>query len=355
MLRRFIVTAVTCAAMATAQGGVSDLLIPAPWSLGIAATKWLVSGTERVLYVEVTGEGATVDQARQQGFRLAVEHAVGTVVASETEVRDARVRRDEIITYASGYVDRFETTDQQWVNGGRVQIKMKIWIRSSKLANRLLNKSETAGAVEGGRISAQIQTIQHERTSGDRLLKTVLADFPARAFRVEMEKTQVTFDANRQGQLAVAFYLSWSPEYIDSIAEAVAATNQRRECDSFPGCANVTSEIEIRRQGFGSTTRARFDDTVADQSIRTEMIQSAPAIRVSIVDAQGNEQFKQCFYAKELDHRDHAPWYYVNVKHGKITLDGSAVKRFNTSINLSKLPTDRLDQVKVAIVRSTGC
>jgi hypothetical protein len=126
---------------------------------------------------KLIGEGATAEQARQQGFRLAVEHAVGTVVASETEVRNDRQARDEIITYASGYVDRFEVVEQQRV-GNRVLVNMKVWVRPSRIANRLLNRSATAGGVEGGRISTQIQTLQHERTSGDRLLKSVLADYP---------------------------------------------------------------------------------------------------------------------------------------------------------------------------------
>jgi hypothetical protein len=355
MLKRLLVAVSTVVVVTAAQGITIADVLRSPIGTGITVARWIYeTASEKVLYVEVIGEGTTVEQAKQQGFRLAVEHAVGTVVASETEVRTDRIARDEIITYAAGYVDRFEVVEQQRV-GNRTLVNMKVWVRPSKIANRLLNRSATAGTVEGGRISTQIQTLQHERTSGDRLLSSVLADYPKRAFRIEMDKTQVIFDANRTGQLEVAFWLSWSPAYLDSVAEALSAINQRSDCGGLFGCRNVTSQIDVVRPGFGSTTQTWFNDKVADQMVRREMIQSQPAIRIAIVDTSGREQFKQCFYAKELDYRDHSAWYYVTQDHDRVAINGKAVKRFNTFIDLSRLPPSNLDQVKIDIVRGSNC
>lgn len=356
MLKRLLVAVGTVAVLTSAQGVTIADVIRSPIGTGITVARWIYeSSSEKVLYVEVIGEGNTVDQARQQGFRLAVEHAVGTVVASETEVRNDRQARDEIITYASGYVDRFEIVEQQRVNN-RMLVNMKIWVKSSKIANRLLNKSATSGSVEGGRISAQIQTLQHERKSGDRLLNSVLADFPRHAFVIELDKTQVVFDSNRIGQLEVAFWLSWSKEYLESVAEALTAISHQSGCgDLFSRCRNIESQIDVVRPGFGSTTQTWFNDNVAEQMVRKEMIQSRPTIRVAIVNTSGTEQFKQCFYAKELDYRDYSAWYYVNQTRDKVAINGKAVKRYNTFIDLSRLPTANLDQIKVAIVRGPNC
>jgi hypothetical protein len=356
MLKHLLVAVGTALVLTSAQGVTIADVLRSPVGTGITVARWIyeASASEKVLYVEVIGEGGTVDQARQQGFRLAVEHAVGTVVASETEVRNDRIAQDEIITYASGYVDRFEVVEQQRV-GNRVLVNMKVWVKPSKIANRLLNRSAAVGVVEGGRIGTQIQTLQHERTSGDRLLKSVLADYPKRAFVIELDKTQVIFDANRTGQLEVAFWLSWSPVYLESIAEALSAINQRSDCGGLFGCRNVASQIDVVRPGFGSTTQTWFNDKVADQMVRKEMIQSQPTIRIAILDTAGKEQFKQCFYAKELDYRDHSAWYYVNQDYDKVAINGKAVKRFNTYIDLSRLPTTSLDQVKITIVRGPNC
>jgi len=356
MLKRLLIAVGATVVLTSAQGVTIADVIRSPLGTGISVARWIyeASDSEKVLYVEVIGEGATVDLARQQGFRLAVEHAVGTVVASETEVRNDRVARDEIITYAAGYVDRFEVVEQQRV-GNRVFVNLKVWVKPSKIANRLLNKSVAVGTVEGGRITAQIQTLQKERSSGDRLLKSVLTDYPKRAFVIEMDKTRVMFDDNRTGQLEVAFWLSWSPAYLESVAEALTAINQRSDCGGLFGCRGVSSQIDVIRPGFGSTTQAWFNDNVAGQLIRDEMIESRPTIRISIMDTFGNEQFKQCFYAKELDHRDHSPWYYINLDYDKLAINGRAVKRFITYVDLSRLPTSNLDQVKIAIVRGPNC
>lgn len=354
MFKRLLVAISTAIVLTTAHADVLSIFLPTPWTVGIGLIRWLAEGQEKILYVEVVGEGTTLDQARQQGFALAVEHAVGTVIVSETAVRNSRMVRDEIITYSSGYVDRFEIVKQQPV-GNRIQVSMKIWVKHSKLANRLLNQSETAGTIDGGRISAQIQSLQRERTSGDRLLQSVLADYPRRAFDIELAPTRVFFDANRNGQLEVAFYLSWNKLYIDSMAEAVAAINQRPDCGRFPGCTNVTSEVAVNRRGFGSTTTAYFDDRNAQELIRKEMVQSQPTIRMVILDVNGNEQFKQCFYAKELDYREPAAWYYVTLDHNKVSINGQASKRFSTFINLGSVPANRLDKVEISMVRGSGC
>ena len=354
MFKRLLVAISTAMVLATAHAAGVGLLLSGPWAAGIGVVRWLAEGQEKILYVEVVGEGATLDQARQHGFALAVEHAVGTVIVSETAVRNSRIARDEIITYSSGYVDRFEIVNQQQV-GNRVQVSMKIWVKHSKLANRLLNQSETAGTVEGGRISAQVQSLQRERVAGDRLLQSVLADYPRRAFDIELAPTRVFFDANRNGQLEVAFHLSWNKLYIESIAEAIAAINQRPDCGRFPGCTNVTSEVSVNRRGFGSTTVAHFDDRNAQELIRKEMVQSQPTIRMVIKDVNGNEQFKQCFYAKELDYREPAPWYYVTLDYNKVAINGKATKRFSTLINLGTVPANKLDKVEISVVRGPGC
>jgi hypothetical protein len=356
MLKRILVAISSALLLSAAQGVTIADALRSPLGTGIAVARWIFEGSEKVLYVEVIGEGSTSEQARQQGFRLAVEHAVGTVVSSETEVRNDRVARDEIITYASGYVDRFEVVEQQQVNN-RVLVNMKVWVRSSKIANRLLNKSAAAGAVEGGRISTQIQTLQDERKSGDRLLSSVLADFPSRAFYIHLEKTQVIFDANRTGQLEVTFHLQWSREYIESIAEALTAISHRpdSECGGIFGCRNITFQAEVIRPGFGSNTRAWFTDNVVEQLVRSNLVNSIPSIRITILDTSGKEQFKQCFSARELDHNAPAPFYYINLSHNKVAVNGNAGKWFNFYIDLGRLPTVNLDQVKVDIIRRANC
>ena len=107
----------TVAVPATAATGL-ELFLKVPWSLGIHLYQWMSRDQKKVLYVEVMAEGADLEAARQSAFRMAVERAVGVIVSSETEVRDQKIRRDDIITYASGFVSDYKLVDQAQ-RGGR--------------------------------------------------------------------------------------------------------------------------------------------------------------------------------------------------------------------------------------------
>ena len=74
------------------------MIMPSPLGIILTVGQWIYNGTEKVYYIEVEGEGPTPEEARLNGFRLAVEQSVGSIIASETEVRNERAIRDEIIS-----------------------------------------------------------------------------------------------------------------------------------------------------------------------------------------------------------------------------------------------------------------
>lgn len=329
-------------------------LIPSPWSIGITLAQWISKDTRKVFYVEVTAEGADLEQARQSAFRMAVERAVGTVVSSETEVQDMRIRRDEIITYASGYVDNYELVQTQTVDG-RTQVRMKVWVASNKLANRLLNQSRADGAVEGGKISQQIESLQHERATGDRLLLSVLRDYPYRAFDVRVLPTQVIMDQNRNPVLQIITEVSWNKDYLASLATAVTSINQKQGCDRLftpLHCDNVAVKIHA---GGAS---AYMDDEVAWHLFHREMVISQPKFQVDIINT-GRTMilFRQCWGANELDQENYSSWRYVDVDAGRVRVNSGAKQRFITNLPISTIgamPKD-MDSVEVKIVRKSDC
>ncbi len=79
-------------------------LTPSPLGIALTVGKWIYDAAtkQQVYYVEVAGEGPDPTQARDNGFRLATELALGSLISSETEVRNGRIQRDEIISYSSG-------------------------------------------------------------------------------------------------------------------------------------------------------------------------------------------------------------------------------------------------------------
>ena len=340
-----------CAIMgssALAQNQAAMLLMPSPWTIGITLAQWLSKDSKKILYVEVTAEGADLEQARQSAFRMAVERAIGTVVASETESTNGRLGRDEIITYASGYVDDYQLVETNQVNG-RTQVKMKVWVSHNKLANRLLNQSQTAGTIEGGKIAEQIRSVHHERTQGDRLIGTVLKDFPARSFDVVLRQTRVTMDPDRRPILHVEFDLAWNRHYIDSLAVAIKSINQRNDCGNWFGDCRATTII-----GGGGAV-AGMDDSSAWHLMHGAMVISRPTILLRVLDTDNQVRFRQCVSVKELDHSDYAVWRYVDVEPGRIRVNHDRRKRITVPLDLSNIDAKNLDKVDIKVVRNSSC
>jgi hypothetical protein len=184
----------------------------------------LGSGKQDYVQVDVVSEGVTVEQARLEGFRTAVNQAVGSVIVTQTQTQNQRLVRDEIINYSSGFVDRFEIMEQQDL-GNRVRLKMRVWVAESRLSHRLLGQSYDSQQVPGGRIGAQVETLLEERLRGDQLIEAVMQDYPHRAFDVRVGKSSVKFDEYRQASIVTDVTIRWETRFVDAVRDTLRQTN----------------------------------------------------------------------------------------------------------------------------------
>lgn len=308
-MRRLVSAVIVTLLVASAQAQVPAFLIPSPLGVALTVGKWIydASTQEQVYYIEVIGVGDTAEQSQSNGFRLAVEQAIGTIISSETQVDNGRLTRDEIISYASGHVDKFQIVNQENSSVG-VKTTMKVWVRRSTLSNRLLNRSEKSGEIDGPRASIQLSTINQERQNGDRLVTTVLNDFPKRAFNIELKSSELKY-GNRQGMLEIPLRVTWNDNYLSSLWAALDATSQKS--------SNPQSVIIVKSNGwfkdFGGT--AKFDDMARFNLVINTLIGTRPAVLITLKSAQNTVLVRQCFRWSELDHIDG-----YNVRPGRFVL-----------------------------------
>lgn len=321
---------------------------PSPISVALTVGHWLVRDQVKVYYLQVRATGADQQQARDQAFKLAVEQAVGSLLVSETEVRNNEVVRNEIVNYSSGYVHDFaivSSTD----TGRVVEVVIDVWVKHSAIADRVLHISRDSGTLESERISEQIRTLENQRQSADRLLMTVLSDFPGRAFDTRLEPTRVMLAENRQTQLQIPVVIGWNSKYVASLREVITQINQRPDCDSWFKTCRVTSLV-----GVDGTT-AFFDDTAAYDLMHREMVISQPQILVEIRDYSGIMRFRQCYSAAEIDHSNWASWHYVELGGYKVMINPARNKRFNIVLNLDSVQAKYLSKISVSVVRRKVC
>ena len=339
---------VTLAQPAWSQN-VLQYLTPSPLTILLTIGQWMKKDRIEVFYVQVQAHGRDETDAREQAFRLAVNQAVGSLLLSHREVRDDAVKRNEIINYSSGYVHDFKILERQSAASGTT-IKIDVWVRRSGIADRLLNESRDAGRVEGGRISEQIASIQRERQTSDRVVSAVAQDFPQRAFDISLSATRVTMDDRRQARLHVPFSVAWNSVYVRSMAEAVTAINQRPDCLRWLANCYTTGMVHVGRQAS-----AYFDDRVVFDMLHQELVISRPMVRMTVQDSVGSTLLTRCFSVAELDHSSYAPWYFVDVGPGYVTLNTHSSRRYEITLDLGGLPVKNMDRVDVRIVRGSQC
>ena len=331
----------------------TSMFMPSPFGIALTVGQWLMVEREKTYYIEVAGQGATLEESRLNGFRLAVEQAVGSVIASETEVNNSRIVRDEVISYASGYVTKYDIVAQEPSKNG-YQTTMKVWIKRSVIANRLLHESKVAGDLEGAKASVSLATVQHERAQGDRLVGVVLNDFYRRGMNIDLKPAQVRFDNNRNGVLTIPFRLSWNKDYLNSLTEAYRVTAQdTRPGQCFMNCIRNTSVVDISGNKMG------FSDTAKTQALVQTMILSEPQIELTVLTVQGQVMHKQCFRWAALDHIDdyNVSSYFVDVSRTNPNIRVNGNYYMDTAIQLKTTPQnlELANKTQLKIVPKNQC
>lgn len=341
--------------LSTAQAqSVAKAIVPTPVSVAITIGQWLTKDSKKLYYIEVEARADTFFSAKNEGFRLAVEHAVGSLILSESEVKNGKLSRDEIITYSSGYVDNFEIVER-FDFGGQTTVKMKVWVAHSAIANRLIGSSTAGAEINGDKISTQISTLTQERQSGVRVLSAVLADFPQRSFDVKVNRTWTSYTGQHQGRLHIDYTIGWNRDYIKSLAESIQAINQRSKCSRYSFRVNCigTYEVEIIMPGFTSNVYSYFEDPSIEQQFRDMRRLRDPTVLIALKDFDGNTVTKLCH--RWLSHR----WYYVNFKSNSpandVQISANLRPSYEVSMDLDSSTIKRINRAEISIVMESEC
>lgn len=278
----------------------------------IKVGKWLDKFTVnnekvKVYYIQVETTAPNFDQAKETGFQLAIQEALGSFVTSEKVVKFDEVTRNEIIMYSGGYVQDFEIIKEN-KSLDSTTLTMDVWISESKIANRLLNTSVNEGELDGEKIAAQLSTIVKDQDDANKLLQIILKDFPLKAFVLDIKKTN--FKTLREGAtiVKIPIEISWSKDYLDSLKEALILLrdgDELRFANAVDGWLtgqtfNDGVTISVGSKTFAGAANkgvdANFKNTQIIELFYQHFNNKKPVIKISLNDDFENEKVVDCFY-----------------------------------------------------------
>lgn len=351
-MRKYLVPLLLCSVLVPAKAkDMTSLLTPSPIGLVVSIGEWIKRNSEEVYHVKVKSSGRDEREAREQGFLLAVNHAIGSLVVSNKEIVNQDVVRKELFNYSSGYVDDFLISSRSLENG-LIMLEMDVWVKKSQIADRVLNVSRDSGKIEGTRASIKISSLDHERKQGDLVLESVLADFPARAYKVDLKPTRVVYGPDRQRHLEVIFDINWSNEYANSLLEVLQKTS------NGSGVSDSSVTIKGRPGKHGWKRTVNFDDHQKFAMIQQNLVNSRPAALVVIYDIKSKPVYRACFRYVELDGimDSYLPGDLM-VQSASQTVLINTWLRLNAKANIpiKSANIEHLDRAEVSIVRNTSC
>jgi hypothetical protein len=235
---------------------------------------------------------------------------------------------------------------------GQARVSLKVWVARSALSDRLLNRSVKSGEVDGARATVQLQTLNEERATGDRLLQQVLNDFPKRAFDIELKPTDVVRQ-NRAAQMELNFVVRWNREYLRSLWTALEATAYRG--------SNAVSVIGVNSGSlFGFGGQARFDDMQKYQALVRTLVGTGPAVLVTVRGTGRQVLYSACFHYQELDHQAR---YSVNTQRfvelspyvATAFVNGAYKMKSRVQIPINNAVLNQISAIDIDIVTQRQC
>lgn len=347
-MKKLLITLTLAACTAVSAQSIPRWLLPSPVGMILAISSYIDESKEKVYYVKVQSSAASFEAAKSQAFRIATEQVAGSVILSETELRNSAIARDEIVSYTSGIVNRYNILDRQDTGAGTT-LTMEVWVSESRIAQRLLAQSTTERGVNGSVLAARSETILDERQRGDALLQMVVRDIPARSFEVRSSRPEIFMDVYRNIQVSVPYTVHWDRRYVDSLNAALAQiSNPPQRCWIF-----CTQQPAFKINGY------EFNDPYKLALIINHVRAMDPHVRLEIQDMYKRPLLRQCVKLALMreDFDLHHPnstmiWWHNNVlTFTNVGLQG----RFVLNFGQNSAAAAQSDQIKLDVVPKSEC
>ncbi len=245
--------------------------------------------------IRSTGVGVTLNDAKEQAFKQAIENRIGVLVLNDREIQSYRLLKDEILTYSAGYIDDYNIVSQERVSKKWI-VTADIWVSSSKLTGRIISSASSDGRINGKKASDRFNSFVKQKEQADRLTEKVLSGFPENALIPKYKHTELKFDHNRNAQLLVHLQTSWNKGYLTSLKELLNLVQDGGSGGEY-GVVQVLFKDD-ESDWFPSSERYKFSDAKLYGRFTSQFSNARIALRLKLRDGV-KTVFEDCWLVAE--------------------------------------------------------
>lgn len=177
--------------------------------------------------VTVTGTGSTIDLARSDAIRQALQLTIRQLVVVDREISRNAVLRDRVLSTMNGYVERFVVQSETRADAG-FSVKAKITVSASRIENFIGIVASEGGAINGegllaeqARRHAQAQADLLKRKARGEIFDNILRSFPSKAMAVRT--LGIGLSDTNPDELRIAVEISPQPSFVSALEGTIKA------------------------------------------------------------------------------------------------------------------------------------
>jgi len=171
--------------------------------------------------VEVTGEGNSKDEAVKNGLRSAVEKAVGTMISSKTYVSNNMLIEDNILSYASGYIEDYQIkafTDLF----GHCKAVMDVKVASLKLNQKLDSLNIAKTEIAGQKFAVQVESKMKAEKDAAKMIQPVLDKFPQVAYVATVDAPALVGNDDDEATVKISYHIRFDSTWMNEFEQTLS-------------------------------------------------------------------------------------------------------------------------------------
>ena len=165
----------------------------------LVATKSM--SDDKTVTLTVTGTGKTIEEAKQNALRSAIEQAFGTFISSKTEILNDNLVKDEIVSVSNGNIQKFDVISEVQVPDVGYATTLNATVSISKLTSFVESKgfiTDFKGSLFAINVKNQILNENNEQKSIAELVQIIKQVYDSSIDYTILPETPISLDSSNQ-------------------------------------------------------------------------------------------------------------------------------------------------------------
>ena len=173
------------------------------------------SGEEEkeAITVVATGMGVDSDAALKNALKNAVSQAVGSIIDSETMIKNDEIIEDKILSHSGGFVEKYDIVGEPKAKDGLVTVKIEAEVKRMNLKKEM----EVNNIIAVKKIDGQVFTRQIQLDEAAAMFRKKLENFPEAYIDVKLNGDPY-FD-EKQNKFAIQVTTTLNPDKVTALTK----------------------------------------------------------------------------------------------------------------------------------------